>query len=379
MFLRYVLRNLLARRGTVLPALLAIVSAVGATVVVLSMLEGLLGAIEQSGQPDSVIVMTDGANDEPESKIDKNTSNQVKVAPGIAKAGEKELLAEEFVTTHRARRADGTVGNVRMRGIDPISPKLHEVEVVGGSVPTPGQSGVLIGEKQLGKFEGFQVGGSLKVGAQSWPVVGVVHAPNSVFDSEIWADRLALSAAIKREGVSSIRVKLDGPQRLDEFKASVARIPDQRLMVLPEIEFYRSRTREVSAFVQAGAVIVLILLLGAVLTAINIMYTLFLGRLRELCTLMTIGYRRSRIAFLQLQESLMIAFVGGAIGVALGRFVIHGRLMSFEELHLQYSANTSPRVLASAVVMAAAIGIVGSTITLLKALRMDVLECLRTF
>jgi putative ABC transport system permease protein len=236
--------------------------------------------------------------------------------------------------------------------------------------------GCVIGSKLVGKLEGFTTGGKVRIGHQDWPVTGILTAPSTQFESELWCDRTALMNEARRPTISVMYVTLTGANVQDSFKKDVRAIAEQPLDAFPERVHFQRSSGSVDTYVEAVMIISLVLAIGAILACINAVYLAFLGRLREIGTLAAIGYTRRRIAWIALQESLLITTLSGAIGLGLA-MLVDGRSFSMEEINLIYSARVSTNVLLIGGGVAIAIGVLGALASVLHALRLNVLASLR--
>src|SRR5262245_49586344 len=97
MLFAYAVRSLVARRSEVVPSLLVIAATVGATSLMVSLLDGLISSFRGSAQPRNAIVMTSGALEEAGSAIPVSTLAQIQVLPGIAKPDDAVLASPELV------------------------------------------------------------------------------------------------------------------------------------------------------------------------------------------------------------------------------------------------------------------------------------------
>jgi putative ABC transport system permease protein len=383
MFFSYTLRNLAARRVEILPTLLAITATVGIAAALFASLEGLYAALDQSGSPDNAIVMERGARYETESTLQRMALARVALAPGVATHGGTASISNEFVTQLNLRQVSGQLSSVTLRGVEAIAFQVHPgVRLISGQLPQPGHPGVLVGARQLGRFEGLTEGGYAFIGRKRWPVVGVFEAPGTRFESELWTDRTALMAELRRDASSMAVVVLEGEQHQAGFAEAVARIADQPLEAQSEREYYRRAAAGLEIYLRAIALAIAVLGLGAVFACTSAMYTSFLGRRRELATLIVIGHRPLRVSMLVAQESLVLAFVGGALGLALA-WLVDGHTFTIEigvgdaKLGLAYTALLSRRVALAACGTAALVGVLGGLVPTLYALRLPVLKTLR--
>jgi putative ABC transport system permease protein len=375
MLFSYTIRNLFERRTTMLPTVLAIAAAVGATVVMLALLEGLTSAVLDAGNPDNAVVLSKGASSEAESRIPTALLPQIKVAPGVAQR--EGAVSAELHAALDFKRPSGILDSIVVRGVDPAAFQVHGGARAEGQALQRGQQGVLIGVRQIDKFEGFHVGGTVLIGRHRWPVVGVLRAPGTKYESELWVDRSALGDELKMKDPSVVYVTLERQDAIGAFTAAIARIPgDAQLEALSERAFYQRTLAPVAIYVHAIMFVVLMLGLGALLASTNAMYAAFLGRIRELATLLAIGYTRRRVAVLLLIESMIIASVGGLIGLAIAA-TTNGRVISYDAMALIYSARVSVRVVIAGVIGAAVIGLFGNLVSLFQLMRLNVLSALR--
>lgn len=378
MLLVYTVRNLLARRGNVIPTALTIAATTAAITLMLGMVEGLLKAINDSGSARTVIIKSRNSPEETASTLPVSLLNAVRVAPGVAQAAGAPLVSPELVIFHLARTAQG-FESVTLRGVEPEALALHRV-TIRGRFPGRGEAGLVVGARRAGTLEGAELGGKMKLGKEHWPVVGILEAPGTVFESELWADRAAAAAAVRHEGLSVIYAALEDPAALSALASAVARDDAAQAHAISERDFYRALYADAGLFTRAIAVIAAALALGAIIAAINAMYTAFLSRLSELATLRAIGFTRARIGFILAQEALVLAVASGAVGIALA-LAFHGRDFSFgngARADLIYSPELTARVLLAGATTAAAIGLVSGLVATIHAYRMRILAGLRS-
>ena len=366
--LRYTVNGLTARWRSALTTFLAIALTVAAVVVTLGIVEGLLAAILDSGNPANAIVLSKGAPSEDGSSISIEQLDRLKTIPGVAH------LSPELVTALSLETKSGGHELVTLRGVDLEAMRAHGAEVVGGAWPQKSAPGLVVGAQRVAQLG--DVGASVKVDRGGWPIVGRLQAPGR-FESELWCDRDALQNLLKSRSLSSVVVTLDGGAAGQAaFAEQVAKILPNPLEAVSEPDYYRRMSEKTSIYLQAVAIVILALVLGAVFACTNLMYASFLDRLRELGTLVAIGYTRGRVARLVLREGLLLALAGGAAGLALG-LAARGHPMSMEAAQLSYHILVTGRVLAAGAAVSALIGILGSTIAAFMALRLNVLTALR--
>lgn len=118
--------------------------------------------------------------------------------------------------------------------------------------------------------------------------------------------------------------------------------------------------------------------LGAVLALIaNAIILSVQDRIREHAVLQTLGYRGSQIAGLIVIEGLMLALIGGGFGcVAAMVFLRYSSFALSVESH-SIPIVASPAILASGLLVAAALGVLAGLVPALQASRRDIVSCFR--
>jgi hypothetical protein len=373
--LRYTMRGLTARTRSVLPTFLAVGVTVAAVLVVLGALDGLTRSVVSSGNPLNEMVLKRGADAEEQSTVTIPQVDQLKVLPGIARVNGVSQISPEFMTAFDFRAPDGGLDSVPVRGADAVALTVHGVALASGAWPERGHDGLVIGEQLLGRFQGFSPGGSVRVSRGTWPVVGVLRAPGTRFESEVWCDRTALMGMVKASSATSVVATLDGPQSRPRFVEQVARILPNPIEAVDEPSFYRRATKQLSLYLEAVLAVVIVLALGAIFACANLMYATFLERSREFATLVAIGFTKRSVAWIVVQEGFFLSIAGGAAGFLLA-LALNGHPMRAGEIAYQVSI-TVPVIVAGGAI-SAGIGVLGSALPALLTRRLDVLAALRS-
>jgi putative ABC transport system permease protein len=97
------------------------------------------------------------------------------------------------------------------------------------------------------------------------------------------------------------------------------------------------------------------------------MYSWTLSRDRELATLHAIGYPKRSIAVLVVLESVLLALIGGTLGL-LVTLAANGHEFTMSQLHLVYAARATPLVIAETVACALIIGVGGAIVSCIQAI-----------
>jgi putative ABC transport system permease protein len=111
------------------------------------------------------------------------------------------------------------------------------------------------------------------------------------------------------------------------------------------------------------------------------MYTSVSARTREIATLRALGFGAFPVAVSTLFESLVLAFIGGAIGSVIVYVLFNGYTVStlnsssFSQVVFDFAV--TPTLLKQGVIFAAVIGFIGGLFPAIRAARLPVATALR--
>ena len=105
----------------------------------------------------------------------------------------------------------------------------------------------------------------------------------------------------------SVRGQLTSPQALQGFKDVLTSDPRLNVRVFTERQYYEEQSRTLTALVgSVGAVIAVLMGLGAIFAAVNTMYSAVSTRSREIATLRALGFGAFPVVVSVLVESALI-------------------------------------------------------------------------
>ena len=377
MFFSYTLRNLAARPLNTLATIVAIAATCATIIVMQTMVDGLLGLLSSSSHPDNAIVHQKAIRDESGSDIPDQALAMIAVAPGIAKSATgAPLVSPEKLVMWQFQLPEASLEIIPIRGVDAIAFEIHPAVRVEGRFPGRNEPGLVVGAKALGKVAELKVGGNVRMLRNEWPVTGVLHAPGTKYESEIWSDRGALATELQQESFSSAYLRLEDLSRVEDVNAHVARDEKLRLMARAENDYYRAVYYTVAMFADAVVLVAAALALGAIFAATNMLYSSFLLRMSELATLASIGYTRRKIAGLVLREILLVAGVSIAIAIGVA-MAVHGREIAFEAAGLYFRADVTAKAVLIGAGSALVVALVSGIVTCLHVYRFGILQALR--
>lgn len=380
----YVARNLWARRLTtaLTAAGLALVVFVFATVLMLD--EGLRHTLVTTGEYDNVVLIRRAADTEVQSSVERAQAAIVSSHPSIALGadGRPMLSKETVVLISLNKRGSAKPSNVVIRGIGARGLALRpQVRLTAGRMFRPGASEIIAGASIARRFSGAGIGETLRFGQREWTVVGLFDAGNSGFDSEVWGDADQLMPAFRRVAYSAIVLRLADRSLFDGFKKDVE--GDQRLTLDAKREqnFYADQSKALSTFISVlGLILSVIFSIGAMIGATITMYASVANRVGEIGTLRALGFQRRSILAAFLAESMLLAVVGGVLGLgcaSLMRFISFSttNFQSFSELAFGFRLTAD--IVVKTLAFSLAMGFTGGVLPALRAARMKIVDALR--
>ena len=373
------------RKGSAIAAIFGIAGVVAVFVGVLSIAQGFRRAVTSTGRNDIAIVLRDGAANEMSSGLGRTETRLVKDAPGVARENGSALAsAELFVIIDVPKRSTGTDANVPFRGVEAAATTVRgNLKITEGRMFEPGRNEVIAGVSAAREFAGLAVGKTLQLGKTEWNVVGLFSAGGGAAESELWADITVLQQAYQRgDSYQSVSVKLGSAEKFQEFKDALTSNPQIKVKVMRQAEFYADQSTMTTNFITGlGTVIALMMALGALLGALNTMYNAVASRGREIATLRALGFGASPVVCSVLIESLALALTGGIIG-GLGAYLAFdgygAATMNFQTWsQIAFAFAVTPKLLFNAILLAAAIGLLGGLFPAIRAARLPISAALR--
>jgi putative ABC transport system permease protein len=381
----YNLRSMIVRKGTAAMTAMGIAMVVAVFVMTLALAQGFQGTLVASGSPQNVVVMRKGATAENVSVIDPTHIPILESFPQAARGADGQPLAsaEVLLVISLPRVTDGQPANVPVRGVGRRAFQVRDtLSFVEGRPFTPGTREINVGRLATGRFSGLALGAEVKFSSQTWTVVGVFTADDAGFESEIWGDVTLMSAAFGRpNSFNAMTLKLTDASAFESLEAAMA--ADPRLDSRPqrEIDYYSEQSRPVTTLIRTfGAIVTVILSIGAVFGAMNTMYAAVAFRIREVGTMRALGFSRLRIVTAFLVESMTLALIGGVLGCLIA-LPVHGwstgttNFNTFSEVAFKF--RITPLLLGAGLVFAAVMGALGGLLPALSAARTPISRALR--
>ena len=380
---RLSLLSLPQRAGSVGVIVIGIAGVVGVLVSLLAMRDGFQSTLGATGRLDEAIVLRAGANAELSSRLTREDLAVIAAAPGILRdAGQRPLVSGEVVVVlNLPKNTTGTDANVELRGIGPEGMSLHRgVMVSAGRAFTPGKRELLAGVGAARQFAGLEIGRTLTLAGEPWTVVGHFSSGDA-HESELWADAGVVQSAYRRDGFSSIAVRLTDASAFAAFRAALAADVRLKVDVQTTRDYYATQSQRLRRLIEVLATTVAIIMaIGATFAALNTMYAAVTVRGREIAILRALGFGAATIVIAVLLEALALALLGGMLGGAIAWAVFDNYTVStlgqnFSQVVFAFEVSWA--LVFSALRWALVIGFIGGLLPALHAARLPLPTALR--
>ncbi|MCK6558288.1 ABC transporter permease [candidate division KSB1 bacterium] len=384
--LSYSFRSLWTRRLTTILTLSGVALVVFVFVAALMLSEGLRQTLVATGVDDNAIVIRRASQAEVQSAIARDQANIIKTQPEVAldSNGKPQSTSDVVVLISLPKRSNNEPTNVVVRGTSPegLSLRAQQVKLVEGRMFAPGLQELIVGKSLQQRFQNCEIGSTLRMGGTDWQVVGVFDGGRTGFDSEIWGDAEVIMPAWRRQMFSSVTVRLRDPQQFEALRQRLESDPRMVVDVKREKQYYDEQSKFMAIFINVlGTVVTFIFSFGAMIGAMITMYAAVSNRTQEIGTLRAVGFRRRSVLSAFLIESVLLAVLGGIVGLLLSSLLQFISISTtnwntFSEL--AFSFKLSPFIVMQALIFSLLMGLVGGFLPAVRASRLKIVEALRT-
>lgn len=381
--LKYNLRNLVVRRVSTLMTIGTIALVVAVFVALMSLANGLNSSLVETGSPENVVILRDGAQTEMQSFVTKEAFQVIQTIPGIARDNQGKPIAsgEVVVLINLLRRGDISASNVTVRGVSETGVTLRpHLKLVGGRMFRPDVGEAIVSRKIADRFQGVSLGDELQLGRRKFAVVGIFDAGGTGFDSEIWSDVVGVSDAFDRASYSSVLIRAENVATRDQLVSRIESEQRLKLESKSELAYYEEQTSASGPIRGLGIFVAIIMGIGACFGGMNTMYASVAYRTREIGTLRALGFSKASILTSFVIESMILSLVGGVIGCLLALPVngIATGTMNFRTFsEVAFSFRITPDLLLSALIFSLLLGFIGGLLPSRLAARMPITKALR--
>ena len=382
--LKYNVRSLLVRRISTAMTGGGIALVVAVFVIVMALVAGLNSAISDTGDPDNLIVLRKGATTETYSAVQIDQFDALKFLPQIRREPDGSVDASpELPVQALMERIGGGRDNIVVRGVLPVALKVHQkVTITEGRMFNPSVNEVVVGKGLIGHYKNMALGSTLHFGRGNWRVVGIMAADGGSFESEVWGDIHNVQDDAQRGAYyADARIKLAPGADSAALINRLADDPRINLQGQTERDYYKDQAVVANQMRVLGMIVAVIMAIGAIFGAMNTMYAAVSSRTTEIGTLRALGFAPFAVMTSFLLESMVLAVAAGAIGIILampidGLSTTFGNFVTFSTL--AFSFHVTFAIVIEALIFAAVMGVVGGWLPARQAMKMPVVDALRS-
>jgi putative ABC transport system permease protein len=372
-------KSLPQRIGASLVTVIGVATTVAVMISLLAIGAGLLKTSSRNLNPDQVIVLPSGAQSEYSGSLSRDAVAQIAQAPGLKKTADGRPMVQPLsvVIVEVTKKSDGDTTNIALRGTGPMGQQINPgVRLIQGRMFRPAVHELVVGKTAQAQFRNMNVGDTIKLRSVDWTVVGVFEANGGVVENQMLADADTVMAAFDRTAYQSVEARLDSPATFNRFKDALTSNPQLNVDVKLYSTYIEGQLKQLTTVLNfVGYFVGGVMAIGAVISALNTMYSAVDARSREIATLRAIGFGGVSVILSVMIESLVLAIPGALLGAGLAWLVFNGRAVS--ALNLTFPlAVTGPLVL-TGVFFALAIGLIGGFTPSIRAATRPVATALR--
>ncbi|TWU22736.1 ABC transporter permease [Bythopirellula polymerisocia] len=350
--------------------------------VVVGFIRGLEKSLSATGNSRVVLVYSlSSAADIENSSIPGRTSALLGASvDGISRQNGVEYMSPELYLGTRISTANMTEpGMGLVRGVTTSAPLVREqVQIVEGTWPQAGE--VIVGRlahSKLGANKAdLAIGQQVLFDGRTWAISGTFTAAGSAFESEIWAPLTELQTTLKRQDLSLVAVRMDSPDSVADVDLFCRERIDLELKAVSESAYYASLQKHYKPVRMLGWVVVALVAGSGIFAGLNTMYGAVVGRIRELATLQALGFRRRAILLTLVQEATLLACAGALVACLIGLILVDGAAVRFTMGAFMLKVDSVGIAIACGV--AALLGVVGALPPAVKAMRLPVVEAIKS-
>ena len=375
--------NLASLRRRIWPALVVVVGVACVVATLLSMLSmtvGLRHTWQRAGSPDRAIILPANARQEGDGTISRAEAEIIKDAPGIARDAKGRAIADPEIIDRPGRAAAGH----RRTRLHPASQfwaggawrSGRNSASSPGACISPASMKWSSARKRPASSSGVGLGDKITMPDGLWPVVGVFKTNDDLVQSQLVADSDTVMPVLRQTAYTSVTVRLGGANALAMLKRAMTTNPALTVTAERQSDYYNRRSAQFSDLNDALVYGVGVLLgLGALLAAVNILYSAVMARSREIATMRALGFGAAPVALAVAVEGLLLALAGAVIGASIAYGLFNG--VQDVSGNVAFHLIISPAMIALGLAWALCIGLLGGVLPAFHAARLPVADGLR--
>jgi putative ABC transport system permease protein len=379
------LLSLPQRLGTSFVIIIGSGGVVAVLVSVLAMAAGMAKTLQSTGRDDRAIVLRNGSVSESGSALTRDAAQIIMDAPGIKhdQDGKPMASAEPLRLLKLFKCDDGSEVTVPLRGLGAQAMSVRpEMKLVAGRMFRPSVNELIVGKAAKAQYKDMDIGSRIATRTATWTVVGTFTNNGDAHESELLTDADTLMSSDNGSTYGSITVLLDAPGSLRKLADSLTTNPALRVDVTRERDYFSRQSKTVSRLLSIIVYVVGgIMGVGAIVGALNTMYSAVSTRATEIATLRAIGFASSAVVVSVLVEALLLAAAGGTLGAFAAWLFFNGRTVSTTQgsayAQLIFDITVTFQLAMVGIAASTVIGLIGGLFPAIRAARLPIATALR--
>lgn len=270
--------------------------------------------------------------------------------------------------------SDGSM--MSLIGIKPTDVKFAELNIKEGTLFSDGDAKEVIAGKVVADNKNVSVGDELKVGGETFKVVGIFESGNSNQDMSYFMTLNNLQTLVDDEGnISSVFVKVDPSVDAEDVGNSLENKYGDNITVITSLSDLSMAKSMIDMLNGVSFGISLLAIVIGGIGIINTMLMSVLERTREIGVLKAVGWPDRKILLMIICESIVLTVTAAIAGTILG--IIGVELFMQLNILGGMTAIFTAETIAEAFIIAIIVGVIGGIFPAIKATKLPPTEALR--
>ncbi|MET0273056.1 MAG: ABC transporter permease [Phenylobacterium sp.] len=373
------LKGLPQRIGASLVTVIGVATTVAVMVSLLAIGAGLSKSANRNLDPARVMVLPSGSQSEYAGSLSRDAAELVGQTPGVRKTADGRPMVQPMamVIVEVTKKSDGETTNIPIRGSGPMARVIDpSMKLVEGRMYRPAVHELIVGKNVRAQFRNFDLGDKIVLRGTEWTVVGIFESGGSMMENLVIGDLDTVMAAFERTGYQSVEATLQSPGSFQTFKDGLTSNPQLDVDAKRFSTYVADQLKQLTTVIDfVGYFVGTVMAIGAVIGALNTMYSAVEARTREIATLRAIGFGGTAVILSVMIESLVLAVPGALLGAGVAWLIFNGHAIS--TVGLTFPLAVTWPLVGTGVFFALAIGLIGGFAPSIRAARLPVATALR--
>jgi len=378
------------RLASSIVSILSIACVAAVMLSVLALTDGMFKTMQRSGLEQTLLVMRMGAVSELQSVLFPMEVNLMANHQFISRDANNIPIqsAEMFVNGEYIKHSNNNKISTESLAIRGVSSNVYyfkpNFKIVAGDKFKSGLREIIIGQAIARRMPELTVGSTIKLGTADWKISGIFSDENSVFESEVWADLSVIQNEYRRgNSIQSVRLAIQPDSDYSILQQQWDKDPRLNVKVIMEKQHFANQAENLTRLIRwVGIPVAVMMAIGAMIAALNTMYAAISNRSQEIATHKAIGFMPFPISIAIIFEALILASIGGFIGILPLYFLYDGWVATTNNVNdlsqMMFNFDITISLMSQAMLLSLLIGLVGGLLPARKAIRIPVSLALKS-